>query len=65
MPFPKINWASFQGRQKNGDHFGVNLGIISGLGIISESKRKYHTEAKKEGMVEQKHVLEESGTVYV
>lgn len=40
------------------------MGIISGLGIISESKRKYHTEAKREGRVEQKHGLEERGTVY-
>ena len=39
-----ITWGSFRGRQeekwgsfRGRDHFGVNLGIISGLGIISWS----------------------------
>ena len=30
---PKIKWRSFRGRY----HFGVDLGIISGLGITSGS----------------------------
>ena len=39
-----IPWGSFRGRQEEKwgsfwgrDHFGVNVGIISGLGIISGS----------------------------
>ena len=35
---PKISWGSFRGQRekKSGDHFGVNLRISSGSGIISE-----------------------------
>ena len=59
---PKINWGSFRGRREEKwgsfqgrHHFGVDLGIISGLGIIPGSgsfRGLYRTKRAKPDLTE-------------